>query len=102
LDVSLYLVSKESTYTDMYEERVWYSLDALAKKKLGSNHTLSTLKKKRDWALAQGWEIIENKQGVEGVSFNSLDEGVMRMRVGSKFSAEKQRQERFDQNQDSF
>lgn len=97
----MFLTSKESAYTDMFDELTWYSLEALAKKKLGSKHGLTTLKKKRDWAVSQGWQIVENKQGVEGVAFSSMDEGVMKMRVGSKFAQEKVRKETFESSEDN-
>jgi hypothetical protein len=80
----------------MYREMTWYSLEKIAEIKLGKQHRLRTLKQKRDWCLSQNWEIVTNAQGQEGVAFAAEDDGVMKMKVGSRFSADKIKRETFD------
>ena len=84
----------------MFAELTWYSLDKICEMKLGPKHKMKTPKQKRDWALAQGWEIITNKKGIEGVAFSTEDEGIMKMKVGSRFSAEKVRRDTFESAED--
>jgi hypothetical protein len=80
----------------MYREMTWYSLEKIVEMKLGKQHRLRTLKQKRDWCLSQNWEIVANAQGQEGVAFAAEDDGIMKMKVGSKFSADKVKREAFD------
>jgi hypothetical protein len=80
----------------MYREMTWYSLEKIAEIKLGKQHRLRTLKQKRDWCLSQNWEIVTNAQGQEGVAFAAEDDGVMKMKVGSRFSADKIKRETVD------
>ena len=96
VDVATFLESRDSDYTEMFREMVWYSLDKICELKLGPNHKKRSLKQKKDWVLSQGWEIIVNKDGVEGVAIAKEDEGVMTMRVGSRFSADKVKRETFE------
>ena len=99
VDIELFVVTRDTSFSEMFSEMTWYSLDRLATDKLGPKHKLKTPKQKREWAEGQGWTITESKEGVEGVAFNSQDEGIMKMRVGSRFSAEKVRKENFDQSE---
>jgi hypothetical protein len=101
-DIENFVVSRDTTFSEMFSELTWYSLDRLALDKLGEKHKLRTAKQKREWAESQGWTITENKEGVEGVAFHSQDEGIMKMRVGSRFSAEKVRKEGFEQSEASL
>ena len=96
VDVATFLESRDSDYTEMFREMVWYSLDKICELKLGPNHKKRSLKQKKDWVLSQGWETIVNKDGVEGVAIAKEDEGVMTMRVGSRFSADKVKRETFE------
>jgi hypothetical protein len=100
IDIDLFLVQRDTEFSEMFSELTWYTLDKLASLKLGDKHRLKTAKQKREWAESQGWTIVTNKQGVEGVAFSSLDEGVMKMKVGSRFSAEKVRKESHDNSEE--
>lgn len=84
----------------MYREMTWYSLDKIVEIKLGKQHRLRTLKQKRDWCLSQNWEIVTNAQGQEGVAFAAEDEGIMKMKVGNRFSADRIKRESFDSAED--
>ena len=96
VDVAQFLESKESTFSEMYREMTWYSLEKIVEIKLGNKHRLRTLKQKRDWCLSQNWELVTNAQGQEGVAFAAEDEGIMKMKVGNRFSADKVKRETFD------
>ena len=102
VDIELFVISRDTAFSEMFSEMTWYSLEKLTLDRLGQKHKLRTPKQKREWAESQGWTITENKEGVEGVAFNSQDEGVMKMRVGSRFTAEKVRKEKFDHSEASF
>ena len=96
VDIDLFLETRDSEFSELYNDLTWYTLDKVCELKLGSKHKLRTLKQKRDWCEQQGWQIIANKQGVEGCAFQAEEAGTMKMRVGSRFSADRLKRERFE------